>query len=184
MEIKYEAVFGNQDLFDGAQNDIVAVRLNDYICISYGYLTQEKLDALSVAELKAIPVVAMRRIIRTPVWTKADKEVGRLPGANSKMMHDGDIVKFKGCNIFNSRLWHIESKSGVFDSVDESKCIPIETPEERAIREENYWVDAAYGNTSVYEGVTKQEDVRLKNQIRAVYRAMLSGELPLPEVQK
>ena len=78
--MKYEMIFGEQLLFDGAPDDIIAVRLNDYSCISHGYLTKEKLDALSVMDLKAIPIAAMRRIIKEPKrWTWEDKKAGRLP---------------------------------------------------------------------------------------------------------
>ena len=175
--IKYEPVFGDQSLFDGAGTftglDVVIHS------IASGIKSYARSSDLTPESLRNYPVCAMRRIITVPTWTKEDQKAGKLPEVGYYIQYGEVFVEFLGLNL--NKRWVIRRGDGVIVDVESSQCEPIETPEERAIREENYWVDAAYGNTSVYEGVTEQEDVRLKNQIRAVYRAMLSGELPLPK---
>ena len=173
-EIKYEAVFGLQELFNGAQNDIVAVRLNDYQCISYGYLTQEKLDALSVAELKAIPVVAMRRIISTPAWTVADHKAVGLPEVGCRiyvpMMHEEQNVIYSSEKVIVS----ISDNEGAVTrtevgSIDRIK--PIESPEEKAARLREEWCRKC----------TSQFYPRGSNGFpEMIYDALLSGDLHVP----
>ena len=75
MKIKYEAVFGDQALFDGAPEDAVSVRYgkSEYIFDS------EEIKA-TTGQLRDVPVVAMRRIIKEPKrWTWEDKKAGVLP---------------------------------------------------------------------------------------------------------
>lgn len=60
-EIKYEAVFGDQSLFDGAPEDAVTVRYgkSEYIFDS------DEIKA-TTGQLRDVPVVAMRRIVKVP----------------------------------------------------------------------------------------------------------------------
>ena len=68
MEVKYEPIFGDQSLFYGAPEDAVSVRYgkSEYIFDS------EEIKA-TTGQLRDVPVVAMRRIIKVPTWTKADQ---------------------------------------------------------------------------------------------------------------
>ena len=143
--MKYEMVFGEQLLFDGAPDDIVAVRLNDYSCISYGYLTKEKLDALSVMDLKAIPIAAMRRIIKTPVWTMADKLAGRLPEVGCRV----DFCHKLNTNWRTGEIKYIDNQVTVIKADDIDRPFvyefdrvefkPIESPAEKAQRLREEW---------------------------------------------
>ena len=85
MEIKYEAVFGPQELFDGMMDDC------EFASEEYGYMFangvlyyceryNEKAGwGLSCKSHLTFKPSAMRRIIRTPTWTVADQKAGKLP---------------------------------------------------------------------------------------------------------
>jgi hypothetical protein len=63
--MKYEMIFGDEGLFDGIPEYVEVIRYNDY---SRDYLWSDikMLPHLSFLDLKAIPIVAMRRIIAEP----------------------------------------------------------------------------------------------------------------------
>ena len=148
-------IFGEQLLFDGAPDDIVAVRLNNYSRISYGYLTKEKLDALSVMDLKAIPIVAMRRIIKEPKrWTWEDKKAGRLPEVGAKCNHCHSVDertvlsvtdKYVGIECDNSDIKPYFVTHAEFIQY----YIPIETPAEKAQRLEDEFVKSEMKDTTL-----------------------------------
>jgi hypothetical protein len=76
--MKYEAVFGNQELFDGAGTftglDVVVHS------IASGIKSCARLSDLTPESLRNHPVCAMRRIIKEPKrWTWEDKREGLLP---------------------------------------------------------------------------------------------------------
>ena len=78
-EIKYEPLFGPQELFDGVPEYIEVIRFNDY-SRDYLWSDLDKIKHLTFRDLKAIPIVAMRRIIAEPKrWTVEDQKAGRLP---------------------------------------------------------------------------------------------------------
>ena len=177
MEIKYEPVFGPQELFDGVPEYIEVIRFNDY-SRDYLWSDLDKIKHLTFRDLKAIPIVAMRRIIKTPVWTKADQLAGKLPEVGAELLHESEgYVNFVG--EFDFR-WMLRTKEGGLYLAEKFYCSPIETPEEKAARLEDEWVDAAYGNTRVFACATKDENDRLKQHLRAIYKAQISGDLPVP----
>ena len=90
-EIKFEPVFGDQSLFEDAPDDAIAIRVNDYKLITYYFLTEEHLALTNSRELKAIPIIAMRRIIKVPTWTKVDQLAGRLPEVGSKYLGKNEL---------------------------------------------------------------------------------------------
>ena len=176
MEIKYEAVFGPQELFDGMMNDC------EFIVGTYGYKIKdgkcfycEKYNhkygwSPTGDAVKAIsPVLAMRRIIRTPTWTVADQKAGKLPVVGSKAVDiDGfrvvDILAVQnGCIVVcNSDI--VDSRPCVFTIDYFMVCYkPIESPEEKAARLEDEWIALA-------EHLT----------FREIYKAQISGDLPVP----
>lgn len=76
--MKYEMIFGDERLFDGASEFVEVIRFNDY---SREYLWGDlnTIQLLTFRELKAIPIVAMRRIIADHKrWTVEDQKAGRL----------------------------------------------------------------------------------------------------------
>lgn len=182
METKYEAVFGDQALFEGAGLftgiDIVTRNVNDLL-----YRTSKLADETS-GSLKKNPIVAMRRIIRTPTWTVADKKAGRLPEvgclvANSTgkiseivAIKNGYFVMFE-CGKSNGPLTiHGDLLMGQFK--------PIETPEEKAARLREEWCSNALDSASILSGMREYDLKRLGGYIGNIYDALLSGELPVP----
>ena len=138
--IRYEPVFGDQKLFNGAPDDAVYVRYGRDIFIFSSEIN------CTVRSLRDIPIVAMRRIIPAPKrWTQADKDAGRLPDVGCKCRQgskDEIVVAVTG-------------KFVVTECQDMSVCTtrndvfirsynPIETPAEKAQREREEWVNHAY----------------------------------------
>ena len=186
MEIKYEAVFGPQSLFDDALDDIVAIRLNNYSCLSYGYLTKDKLDVLGVSELKAIPIVAMRRIIRTPTWTVADQKAGMLPEVGCRV----NFCHKLNTNWRTGEIKYIDDQVTVIKAddidrpfvyeVDRVEFKPSESPEEKAARLREEWCSNALDSASILSGMREYDLKRFGGYIGNIYDALLSGDLPVP----
>ena len=152
--MKYEAVFGNQELFDGAGTftglDVVVHS------IASGIKSCARLSDLTPESLRNHPVCAMRRIIKEPKhWTWEDKKAGRLPevGAKCRQGHKDEIVIA------------VTEKFVVTECQDMSVCTtrkdvfmrsynPIETPEEKAQREQEEFVASfnseKYSNPTLY----------------------------------
>ena len=95
------------------------------------------------------------------VWTKADQEAGRLPEVGAELLHESEgYVNFVG--EFDFR-WMLRTKEGGLYLAEKFYCSPIESPEEKAARLREEWVDDATFMTT-YE----------------IYDALLSGDLPVP----
>lgn len=168
-EIKFQYLIGNETNFkklDDLTDSVIAI-------IQYG-----EDDFCCITDVNEIPkiegnLIAMRRIIKTPLWTKADKEAGRFPEVGAKVCYLGieyEVLatdKNSVCFIGVDKELYIASKSS---------CKPIETPEERAKREEDEFVD------SNIVGVEFKDNSDLsfyRKGLRAAYR-----KLKMPEVQK
>lgn len=167
MEIKYEPVFGDQSLLAEAGTftglDVVVRNVDTDL---YHYCRHED---LTYDYLRKNTVVAMRRIIKTPVWTVADQQAGRLPDV-------GCSVNF--CHKLNTNwrtgeIKYIDDQVAVIKAdaidrpfvyeVDRVEFKPIESPEEKAARLREEWVSKATFMTT-YE----------------IYDDLLSGDLPVP----
>ena len=178
MEIKYEPVFGEQLLLSGAGDEHVAVCVNDYEVRRLIYLTQQELDAKSEVELHAIPVIAMRRIIKTPVWTVSDQQAGRLPevGAKCRQSHKDEIVVA------------VTEKFVVTECQDMSVCTtrkdvfmhsynPIETPAEKAQRlEDEFFEQVKLGGMNA--NIPQKTSSLFELGVRAAYRKHLELAVP------
>ena len=233
MEIKYLAVFGPQELFEGMMDDC------EFIVGTYGYKIKEgkcfycerhnqKYGWAQTGDAaKALsPVIAMRRIIKTqvigydesefedelealywhfdtdkktgarserdifkgkvrylinkftqpkktPVWTVADQQAGRLPevGALVKPIASNP-VPFLGVDRKDHKLWVFQGGSGFVFSCLAARCEPIESPEEKAARLREEWCERAL----------KLINKEISDSCDAVviYDALLSGKLPMP----
>ena len=157
--MKYEMVFGNQELFDGAGTftglDVVVHS------IASGIKSYARLSDLTPESLRNHPVCAMRRIIKEPKrWTVEDQKAGRLPEVLAKV--DGGVVVF--VNSFNV-VTELESGAVIVSSPKTflNTFKPIESPEEKAARLREEWVDKATF-MKTYE----------------IYDQLLSGDLPVP----
>ena len=176
---KYTPVFGPQELFDNAPEHVEVIRFNDYSKeYLWGDLNTVKL--LTSKELKAIPIVAMRRIIKTPVWTVADREAGRLPEVGARFFEagygDDEVIK-----IIDSAV--VALRPGNHGAVSISKPLffkhgsikPIESPAEKAQRLEDEFVKSEMKDTML----SIEWACVYERGVRAAYRR-LSGDLPVP----
>jgi len=200
MMKKHEAVFGDQSLFDdcGSFNNIIAIGRNTKTNLC-SYFTEEDISNFDI--IRHNPIIAMRRIIEVPTWTRADKEIGKFPpvGAECLWVDESGLFgegRYPAKRTKIKIIAHYENPHtvAVFTWIDEGGvCVnsssaaimdfePIETQEEKAQRLEDEWVNKAYGETAVFADVKQVENERLKTHIRHIYNALLSGELKAPEV--
>ena len=173
--MKYEAVFGNQELFDGAGTftglDVVVHS------IASGIKSYARLSDLTPESLRNHPVCAMRRIIKEPKrWTVEDQKAGRLPDAGAELLHESEgYVNFVG--EFDFR-WMLRTKEGGLYLAEKFYCSPIETPEEKAKRLEDEFVNELMKDSQVI--YTSSEQLAMcRKTARAAYRK-LSGALSVP----
>ena len=191
-EIKYEPLYGLQKPFDNGPADSTAYGLfrDGYEYIYY------KIDKTSVYcfdtdnqwshidGAPTIPFLAMRRIIRTPTWTVADQKAGRLPEVGCRVLYarnglNGEIVSIDDSDDDDVELClRFKDKSLLVCKMNLVK--PIESPEEKAARLRDEWVEKAVGATPVYEIATHGYSTQLRIDISSIYDAMISGDLPVP----
>ena len=187
-EIKYEAVFGDQSLFDGMMDDC------ELACGEYGYKVKgsdlfycEKYNqrygwSKSIkSAFQLSPVLAMRRIIRTPTWTIADQKAWKLPEAGCLVMVSQNCTATVTAVDNVQKVVAVQCENQALDILSIYEILPIESPEEKAARLEDEWVNKAWGETAVFAGVTQDEHDRLRIHLRHIYRAQLSGELAAPK---
>ena len=180
--MKYEPIFGDQSLFDGAPEDAVAVfksPMRDSRCayyrLSHGHERYIYTDWVGVPAVDSQTFNAMRRIIPEPKrWTVEDQKAGRLPEVGAKV-DGGKVVFVNGFNVVT------ELKRGAV-IVSSSKTFlntfkPIESPEEKAQRLRSEWINKAYVD---FHRPGCELEVLQKEQIKQIYDALLSGELPVP----
>ena len=169
--MKYEAVFGNQELFDGAGTftglDVVVHS------IASGIKSYARLSDLTPESLRNHPVCAMRRIIAEPKhWTWEDKKVGRLPDVGCRAIwHDDNgmkyTVKIETAFFGNECAVSIDDEAIYFA---EKFCLfPIETPAEKAQREEDEFVTSL---CKELDGTSLQHDSIYERGVRAAYRKL------------
>ena len=183
MKIKYEAVFGDQSLFDGMMGDC------EFASEGYGYIFangalyyceryNEKAGwALSCKSHLTFKPSAMRRIIKTPVWTVADQQAGRLPEVGAELIHKTrGICYFVGGGLDENACWALKLQSGLIYIAEKSWCSPIETPAEKAQRLEDEFVKSEMKDTTL----SIEWACIYERGVRAAYRK-LSGELAAPK---
>ena len=174
MEIKYEAVFGDQSLFDSAEPDVFLVETDGV----YKTFHKETTGKVSIWTRRGCDL-AMRRIIRTPTWTVADQQAGRLPDVGCRVFDEKNenevIVK-----AINTRQVCLESPDGFIYLLPPDDIQPIESPEEKAARLEDEF-SADIGLPKDLERI--EERLAYKRGLRDAYRK-LSGDLPVPAKEK
>ena len=178
--MKYEAVFGDQGLFDGAPDGAEMVGgLSDKCRLFYKivggdlYASFGKHDDFTrelTTKAKDIKVAAMRRIIQEPKrWTAEDQKDGRLPDVGAELLHESEgYVNFVG--EFDFR-WMLRTKEGGLYLAEKFYCSPIETPEEKAKRLRSEWCS---------ECTSKYYPRGHKGFPEMIYDALLSGALSVP----
>ena len=173
--MKYEMIFGDEKLFDGAPDHVEVLRLNDYSKeYLWGDLNTVKL--LTFKELKAIPIVAMRRIIKVPVWKKADQLAGKLPEVGAEVMcMDDSRHNFVGESIHAEHWALCHGKTKKVFHIPATAVRPVETDTERQQRLKEEWCHSAL--KLINDELTDACDAAV------IYDALLSGELKAPEVE-
>jgi len=167
--MKYEMIFGGENLFDGAPHDavLVSVQLGDF-----RYFIEENLHVCKKFNIRKLQTcdtqLAMRRIIQEPKrWTVEDQKAGRLPWVGAKYDASGCIVEHLGVGVLsNSKTFYFRFPSGDCGLCDAILIKPLETPEEKALRLEHEFVQSFCSNDGIYE-----------RGLRDAYRK-LSSEMP------
>lgn len=72
-------------------------------------------------------------------WTVQDQKAGRLPEFLSFVYYEGENFEFVGVCV-NEELWTLKCSDGKCIRVLKSKISPIESPDEKAKREEDEFV--------------------------------------------
>ena len=174
--MKYEAVFGNQELFDGAGTftglDVVVHS------IASGIKSYARLSDLTPESLRNHPVCAMRRIIAEPNrWTVEDQKAGRMPEVGCRV----NFCHKLNTNWRTGEIKYIDNQVAVIKAddidrpfvyeVDRVEFKPIESPEEKAARLRSEWCRKC----------ASQFYPRGSNGFpEMIYDAILSGDLPAP----
>jgi hypothetical protein len=171
--MKYEAVFGNQELFDGAGTftglDVVVHS------IASGIKSYARLSDLTPESLRSHPVCAMRRIIKEPKrWTWEDKKAGVLPEVGCDIQYIDSQKRVSVIAINSSEIVLLAKSNGSkFFVLDPDSLLqyynPIETPAEKAQREENEFVDSTCRQNEPHSTL-------YSDGVRAAYRKLKGGE--------
>ena len=168
--MKYEAVFGNQDLFDGAGTftglDVVVHS------IASGIKSYARLSDLTPESLRNHPVCAMRRIIQEPKrWTIEDQKAGRLPDVGSEVIlrTTGEMATI---NAANKNMVCLTFSDGGFSPFNVERIDPIESPEEKAQREEDEFVASVIDLASENQLMS----CGFKDGVISAYRKLKGGE--------
>ena len=171
--MKYEAVFGDQSLFFDAHSDC-EVAGNGHYKIDCGKVMvwnfTEKCWCNS--HTNTITISAMRRIIAEPKrWTLEDKKAGLLPEVGCKVA----TIRNFDCTVVGvdeeRKNIAIQYENGKLDVVRVHCVSQIETPKEKAQREESEFVMSLM-LTSVHSGTS---DEYFMQGARAAYRKLKGG---------
>ena len=180
--MKYEMIFGDEGLFDGAPEDcILAVVAPGEDKTFYLENNKSKLRGKVLVTVDGVVKLAMRRIIRTPTWTVEDQKAGKLPEVGCEVINtDHSISLYVLCKVIYVDGEVVIVYNGELSQTYSHKAFlvafkPIETPEERQQRVRNNWCADAN------KLIAADKDYRSESAI--IYDALLSGELKMPEVQ-
>ena len=177
--MKYEPVFGDPSLFDNAP-------LGTELVGHSGGFYKNSPDGpiycggctFTTDEYRNIGFIAARRVIRTPTWTVEDHKAGRLPPAGSKYlvgMHNIELECLY--NDSKGNAWGFDAQGEVYGFAIKY-CSPIETPEEKAERLEDEFVNELMKDDQIIYTSSEQLAICRKTA-RAAYRK-ISGALLAP----
>ena len=175
-EVKYEAVFGNLD-FDDFDWDTAAVcSCGDFL---FG-ITEDELKSRTLSDFRNEPIIAMRRIIRTPIWSPADQKEGKFPEVGSMLNHKtkGECT-FIGFGDDDKKYWALKLKNDLIYIADKNWCTPIELPEVKAARLREEWKNNVI---EIHHGKRRKMSTSTF-LLDDIYDALLSGELKAPGVE-
>jgi hypothetical protein len=182
--MKYEMIFGDEALFDGAPDDAEYAGwfcqetrwymiLNGKILFSDGgsWCTSDN-------PYLSADIAAMRRIIKEPKrWTWEDKKAGVLPEVGAECIKEGKVVTI--INVNERYVTYIDknnsraSSGNVSINFVNSFLKPIETPDEKAQREEDeFYLDVK----NDWNLAMSNKDESFELGVRAAYRKLKGGE--------
>ena len=171
--MKYEPVFGDQSLFDNAP-------LGTELVGHSGGFYKNSPDGpiycggctFTTDEYRNIGFIAARRVIRTPTWTVEDQKAGRFPevGCNVDTFTGECVVIGRDSNLKHVAVQYHDD--GHMYTLHISKITPIESPEEKAQREEDEFVDSLRS----VEIHGRTVGGYLNQGARAAYRKLKGGE--------
>ena len=178
---KYIPIFGPQELFDGAPEDAV-LAIKDTTSGRIHFFTNDGWIKSGLKHERHIGTsdnqIAMRRIIKVPVWKKADQLAGKLPEVGAELLHESEgYVNFVG--EFDFR-WMLRTKEEGLYLAEKFYCSPIETPEEKSARLREEWCSKALDSAGILSEMKRYELKRLGEYIGSIHDALQSGELPMP----
>ena len=177
--MKYEMIFGDEKLFDGCDENAIAV-VDDMT----GVRKSSKIEFFSDDALNFETVdidsrrfkLAMRRIIKEPKhWTVADQKAGRLPEVGSKYLGKNELNPEAEliCDLIDGDecVWgHDKNKKMLCFYASNIK--PIETPDEKSQREEDEFVKSEMKDTTL----SIEWACIYERGVRAAYRKLKGGE--------
>ena len=183
MKIKYEAVFGDQALFDGMMGNC------EFASEEYGYIFangalyyceryNEKAGwALSCKSHLTFKPSAMRRIIQeTKRWTWEDKKAGRLPEVGCLVVNKtgkvSEVVTIKNGYFVLFECGKNNGPLTIHGDLLMNQFKPVETPEEKSQREEDEFVVAMLDAASQEQLMS----AGFKSGVIAAYRKLKGGE--------
>ena len=178
--MKYEPVFGDQSLFDDAPED---AEMAATVCQMPRWYTMfngkvlfcdSKKESWKSADFNhpGSPLLAMRRIIAEPNrWTVADQKAGRLLEVGCKVDTIIGECMIIGADL-NLKHVAVQYHDGYMDILHISKIKPIETPEEKAQREEDEFVKLMIDLASESQLMS----CGFKDGVIAAYRKLKGGE--------
>lgn len=176
--MKYEMIFGDQSLFDGGPKDaeMVGYALIDLrfykVLESAVYFYRDEKWCLADNNYPGASPIAMRRIIPEPKrWTVEDQKAGRLPEVDCVVRATGIDEDARIAAINNDSVC-VVFEDGAFVTLHVSGIAPIETPEEKAQREEGEFVKSEMKNTTL----SMEWSCVYERGLRAAYRKLKGGE--------
>lgn len=176
--MKYEMIFGDEALFDGAPEDAEYAGwfcqetrwymvLNGKILFSDGgtWCTSDN-------PYLSADIAAMRRIIKEPKrWTWEDKKAWRLPEVGANVIGKRAVLCYEVALVTEKEII-LKCCSGICHTYKHNVFIeffyPIQTPEEKAQREEDEFVADLYRKSI--------QDETFEQGARAAYRKLKGGE--------
>ena len=168
--MKYEMIFGDERLADKFTNE------NSVFIVSHddAYFEFEcgSAGVNYVANFATIgDSFYMRRTIKEPKrWTVEDQKAGRLPEVGAELIHKTKgICYFVGVGLVENACWALKLQSGLIYIAEKSWCSPIETPSEKAQREEDEFVESTCRQNEPHSTL-------YSDGVRAAYRKLKGGE--------
>jgi hypothetical protein len=171
--MKYEMIFGDEGLFDGAPEDV------DMIGYSGGFYKNSPDGPMyccgctfTTDEYRNKGFIAMRRIIKEPKrWTVEDQKAGVLPEVGCVVMAIGanEVARIAAINNDSVCSVCVVFEDGGFITLHLSGIAPIETQDEKAQREEDEFVESTCRQNEPHSTL-------YSDGVRAAYRKLKGGE--------